>query len=117
MPSRFQRKRYTKSGYYEKAKGSDKEKRVDVNEKWVEVESIGLNTQDRNTILSVTGWLDDRIINAAQTLLKLHFSTPGLQYTTLGSNLSFDIIKADFVQILHNGANHWVTVSNLDAQL
>ena len=98
---------------------SDKEKslkEVEVNEKWIEVETIGLNTQDRNTILSVTGWLDDRIINAAQTLLKLHFSTPGLQYTTLGSNLSFDIIKADFVQMLHNGANHWVTVSNLDAQ-
>ena len=95
----------------QKVPKSDKEKRVDVNEKWVEVESIGLNTQDRNTILSVTGWLDDRIINAAQTLLKLHFSTPGLQYTTLGSNLSFDIIKA-FVQIL----NHWVTVSYLDAQ-
>ena len=86
---------------------------MEVNEKWVEVETIGLNTQDRNTILSVTGWLDDKIINAAQTLLKMHFSTPGLQYTTLGSNLSFDIIKADFVQMLHNGANHCVTVSNL----
>ena len=40
----------------QKVPKSDKEKRVDVNEKWVEVESIGLNTQDRNTILSVTGW-------------------------------------------------------------
>ena len=37
---------------------SDKEKifkEVEVNEEWVEVETIQLNTQDRNTILSVTG--------------------------------------------------------------
>ena len=37
-------------------------------------------------------------------------------YSGLGSNLSLDIIKADFVQILYNGANHRVTVSNLDPQ-
>ena len=56
------------------------------------------------------------MINAAQTLLKLHFPTTGLQCTTLGMNPSFDVIKGSFVQILHNGANHWVTVSTLDAQ-
>ena len=61
--------------------------------------------------------MDDRIINAAQMLLKLHSSTPGLQNTTLESNLSIDAIKDNFVQKLHNGANHWVTVSTLDAIL
>ncbi|KAL5515870.1 hypothetical protein EMCRGX_G001111 [Ephydatia muelleri] len=40
----------------------------------------------------------------------------GLQNTTLGSNLSFDVVQRDFVQILHNGTNHWVSISNLDAQ-
>lgn len=97
----------------------DKEKSLKgakFNQKWVEVGGIGLNMQDRKTILSEKGWLDDRMVNAAQTLLKLHFSTPGLQHTTLGSNLSFDVVQRDFVQILHNGTNHWVTISNLNAQ-
>ena len=58
-------------------------------------------------------------------LLKLHSSTPGLQNTSLGSTehhavwdqiYSFDVIKDNFVQILRNGANHWVTVSTLDAK-
>ena len=70
---------------------SDKEKSlkgVHVTEKWVEVETIGLNTQDRNTILSVTGLLDDRIINAAQTLLNAFFySRTAVHYTGIKSKL------------------------------
>ena len=49
-------------------------------------------------------------INAAQALLKSTTHTPGLQCTNLGSNLSFEVVKESFVQILHNGTNHWVTV-------
>ena len=78
----MRRQNVPKSGKEKSLKG------VEVSEKWIEVETIGANTQDRNTILSVTGWLDDRIINAAQTLLKLHFSTPAaVHYTGIKSKL------------------------------
>ena len=64
-------------------------------------------------ILSSTGWLDDVIINAAQDLLKEQFEISGFQNTTLGCNLSFDILRSEFVQILHNGKNHWLTTSTV----
>ena len=34
------------------------------------IECLGLFETDREIVLSPTGWLNDRIINAAQTLLK-----------------------------------------------
>ena len=64
-------------------------------------------------ILSSTGWLDDVIVNAAQDLLKEQFEMSGFQNTTLGCNLSFDILRSEFVQILHNGKNHWLTTSTV----
>ena len=54
-------------------------------------------------ILSSTGWMDDVIINAAQDVLKEQFEISGFQNTTLGCKLSFDILRSEFVQILHNG--------------
>ena len=37
----------------------------------------------------------------------------GLQNTLLGCTLSFDVIKNEFVQVLHSGGNHWLTVSTI----
>ena len=34
----------------------------------------------------------------------------GLQNTLLGCTLSFDVIKNEFVQVLHSGGNYWLTV-------
>ena len=51
-----------------------------------------------------------------QALLKNTTHTPGLQCTNLGSNLSFEVVNKSFVQILHNGTNHWVTESTINTQ-
>ena len=37
----------------------------------------------------------------------------GLQNALLGCTLSFDVIKNEFVQVLHSGGNHWLTVSTI----
>ena len=37
----------------------------------------------------------------------------GLQNTLLGCTLSFNVIKNEFVQVLHSGGNHWLTVSTI----
>uniref|UniRef100_A0A8W8MAF0 SWIM-type domain-containing protein n=1 Tax=Magallana gigas TaxID=29159 RepID=A0A8W8MAF0_MAGGI len=58
--------------------------------------------------------LTDVHINAAQKLLTQQFpKMHGLQDTILGSKLQFAIETGDFIQILHDGALHWLTISNL----
>lgn len=53
-------------------------------------------------------------INAAQILLAQQFpKMHGLQDTILDSKLQFAIETGDFIQILHDGALPWLTVSNL----
>ena len=67
----------------------------------------------RNTILSSTGWLDDTIINQAQSILREQFGAAGFQHTTLVTRLLFDVIRSEFIQILHNGKNHWLTIPTI----
>ena len=81
----------------------------------LEVDGIKLNKTQKD-ILSSTGWLDDKIVNAAQSLLRKQFGLAGLQNTTLGYTLTYDIMRKQFVQILHNGQNHWLTVSTIGLQ-
>ena len=65
-------------------------------------------------MLSPTGWLNDRIINAAQTLLKNQFpELSGFQDVGLGQVMNFIIEFGEFIQILHSSLNHWVTISTL----
>ena len=91
-------------------------KKVKAVTQWVKVETIQLYERDKRNLILQSGWLDDRVINSAQALLKSTTHTPGLQCTNLGSNLSFEVVKESFVQILHNGTNHWVTVSTINTQ-
>ena len=58
-------------------------------------------------------WLGDAIINAVQYLLHSQYGMPGFQATTLGYHLTFDIMRKGFIQILHNGEDHWFTISTL----
>lgn len=77
------------------------------------IPELGLSTYDRDVLLS-NGWLTDSIVNAAQTLLRK--SNPiisGLQDVTLGLTMSFEVEPGEFVQILHNGAGHWITISTV----
>nr|XP_047132815.1 uncharacterized protein LOC124805812 isoform X2 [Hydra vulgaris]XP_047132816.1 uncharacterized protein LOC124805812 isoform X2 [Hydra vulgaris] len=57
--------------------------------------------------------LSDLHINKAQKLLSMQFpDVKGLQDLILGSKLHFRVQSGKFVQILHNGAMHWLTISN-----
>ena len=58
--------------------------------------------------------LDDAIINAVQYLLHSQYGMPGFQATILGYHLiTFDRMRKGFIQILHNGEDHWFTISTL----
>ena len=94
---------------------SDELKKRQYDSLWLEVDGIKLN-QTQKDILSSTGWLDDKIVIAAQSLLCKQFGIAGLQNTTSGYTLTYDIMCKQFVQILHNGQDHWLTVSNIGLQ-
>jgi hypothetical protein len=53
--------------------------------------------------------LDDDVINMAQQIMKQQRLVEGLQDTVLGPVGQFKVVR-DGVQILHTGADHWVTV-------
>ena len=61
-------------------------------------------------------WLTDA---AGQKLLKqAHPRMGGLQPTILGLSLAFEVQISEFVQVLHIGGNHWLTVSiTFDVQM
>ena len=63
---------------------------------------------------STSRLLTDNIIDAAQTLLRQAFPVlSGLQSVTCGLTMNFDIEPAEFVQIIHNGRGHWLTISTI----
>lgn len=82
---------------------------------WLEIDGVKLHQTQKN-ILASAGWLDDNIINAAQALLRKQFGLPGLQNTILGCTLTYEIMSEPFVQILHNGQDHWLTISTIGLQ-
>ena len=72
---------------------------------------------DKFVLQSSTQWINDNIINVAQTMIKRNVpSINGFQHTQLGKKLQFKIIdsKSPFIQILHVSGNHWVVVSNIN---
>ena len=72
-------------------------------------------TSDRQCIQQSDAWITDAVINAAQRILKACFpEVDGLQSTTHGFKLSYNIVTSPFVQILHMNDNHWVTVANIN---
>lgn len=68
---------------------------------------------DMKILLSPSDWLNDRLINAAQALLKQQFSIGGLQDVLRGQTWAFEVERSEFVQILHDGGAHWLTISNI----
>lgn len=80
------------------------------------IKELQLNEDDRQCILP-NQWLNDKIINVAQKLLKRsHPEVNGLQKTYLGETLTYTIERGKFVQILHINGNHWITISNVFSQ-
>ena len=78
---------------------------------WMEVEDVKLYEEHR-CILESNKWVDDVLINASQFLLHSQYGQPGFQATTLAYNLRFNVMR-EFIQIQHNGEDHWVTISTI----
>ena len=73
-----------------------------------------LDTQDYQLIMSPHGWLDSAIIHGAQVLLQtINLLIEGFQHPTLGPVQDFSVVSGEFVQLLHTGQDHWVSVSSL----
>ena len=73
-----------------------------------------LEESDYEIIFDPLGWLNCDIIHMAQVLL--HEAKPsieGLQRPTLGPARNFDVVSAEFIQILHTGNDHWVCISSI----
>ena len=80
----------------------------------MKIDHLELTHSDREKLLSPVGWLNDRIVLAAQMLLKKQSPwCGGLQDTILGQTLSFQVETTEFIQILHSGFGHWLTISTL----
>ena len=47
----------------------------------------------------------------SQLITKFYPKAHGLQSTHLGENKAFEIKRDDFVQVLHTGYGHWITIS------
>ena len=83
---------------------------------WIKINKFELTQEDQQIILCPTGWLNDKIISAAQCLLKNESNAEGLEESTAGLAYSFKLKKGEYLRILFNGTNHWTLVSNIQAQ-
>ena len=83
---------------------------------WVKGEDISLTKEDRDILLHPMTWMTDDILTAGQRLVQKQTGTCGLQPPCLWQTCAFDIQKKDFVQIISNGYDHWLTVSTVGAE-
>ena len=78
------------------------------------IPELNLAKSEQDVLLNPTAWLTDTLIDAAQILLKkANPAMSGLQSVVLGQTMNFDIEPGEFVQILHNGHGHWLTISTV----
>ena len=63
-------------------------------------------------VLLIKGeWLNDEIVKSSQQLLQRKFQHFGwFQNVVLGRTLAYVIEPLEFVQIIHTGHGHWVTI-------
>lgn len=71
-------------------------------------------TENDREVLVTGGWLSDVLVNAAQTSIQaVHPSVSGFQDVSLGLTMAFSVMRKEFVQVLHTGGGHWLTISTL----
>ena len=62
-------------------------------------------------------WLNDDLINASQKVLAKQFehkfSGAGFQTTTNGLCGNYTVETGEFIQILHNGTDHWLAITTI----
>ena len=80
---------------------------------WINNGIIKLSIADRAIIKRPTGWLTGDIINTAQATLQEQFRVPGFQPTEYGQCCSFNVELEEFIQTVHIGSNHWLTISTI----
>ena len=80
---------------------------------WVHNNIAKLSIADRAVIKSPTGWLHGDIIDAAQNILSQQFGIPGFQSVSLRPWFNFNVMLEEFIQILHNGKDHWITITTI----
>lgn len=85
------------------------------------IKELNLLNSDRQSVLETKQPLNDRVINAAQTLLKKQYTeAQGLNNTidvAAGKIFLTSEKKSNVVQILHDSAkNHWITVTMKNCQ-
>ena len=69
---------------------------------------------DMTAIIRNGDWLVDQHITIASKMLKAQFPLmSGLYNPVLGQTLSFPVTQEAFVQMLHVGGNHWITIENV----
>ena len=85
-------------------------------------EDIGISAKQKQrklhaediSIIKNGQMLTDNAINIAQNILHEQYPmTGGLEDTVLGPCLNFSVATGEFVQVLHDGALHWICVSNI----
>lgn len=82
---------------------------------WLKISDYNLTVFDKKVLEAHNQWLTDNILNAAQFLLKKQFPRiRGLQNVLLNISQGFQPIERNqsFVQIVNEGGNHWVVLSN-----
>ena len=82
---------------------------------WIVNGSYTLTHKERDILTNPAEWLSDPIINAAQLLLKKESGLLDFQETSLGMTLACDVLRGGFIQILHDGFGHWLTISTIEA--
>ena len=56
--------------------------------------------------------------NAGQMLIKESYpQVYGFKDASLGQTLGFDVLTEEFVQVLHTGRGHWVTISTIGCSI
>ena len=69
--------------------------------------------EDKKRLLSGS-WLNCRLIEAAQLLLKEQYPhIQGLQSPLYGESKRFRVVEGDYIQVLNIRKSHWVCVSNV----
>ena len=85
---------------------------------WINVGNITLKDEEKSILYLPSAWLNDRIIDAAQEMLKRQFPHIWSLDTCLkASNLTFKKARGNFIQIVNRdpqkGGSHWLTLSTM----
>ena len=85
-----------------------------ISENWMSVGTVQLTQDDKEILKFPDMWLNDKITNAAQHILKKQFPLiEGFQDTLLQKEHQFRVMAEEFVQIINKSGNHWITLSTL----